>query len=91
MFSAEPWKVSPNNPRSVLAGYRGVLEIYAGTEANARLIAQAPTAHQLVREALQALEHADHIIGADANTPEIDIRDWIKAVRAYLAAVEGRD
>lgn len=44
--------------------------------ANARLFAFAPTAHQLVREALKALQ----VIG---------VRDWITTARAYLAAVEG--
>lgn len=53
--------------------------------ANARLIAAAPTGYQLIREALQALTADDE---ADLET-WVDLKDWIKAARAYLRAVEG--
>lgn len=55
----------------------------AEAQANARLIAEAPTAYQLIYEALGALK--DLRAGVD---PLIDTKDWIKAAQAYLQRVD---
>ena len=69
----------------------------ADIPADVRLIAQAPTAHQLVRDAL-AIFDADLDCAQDAvvGTPHTvrhppEIQSWTKAARAYLAAVDGEE
>ena len=44
----------------------------------ARLFVQSPCADQLVREAVAIISNAD----------ELDIRDWLRAARAYLETID---
>ena len=62
---------------------------------NRALIAAAPTAHQLVRDALAILDAdldraRDAAIGKPHTVRHLpEIHRWTKAARAYLAAVDG--
>lgn len=80
-LSPTPWRISNCH---ILDADRCVVPV--DNPENARLIANAPTAHQLVREALQAF--TDDLRGM-VDHPSIDIYDWTKSARAYLEAVEG--